>query len=101
MNLQRAAITQAGAATTELVAAPAAGKKIQVWGLTLVQGSTGNAVLKSAATALTGVMPGGNPITPTGPGPILECAAAEALNLVTTTVGAFGELRYAIVDVTA
>lgn len=97
MNLKRAVITQAGAATTELVAAPAAGSKIQVWGYTLVQASGGTAVLKSATTALTGAMPGGAPIVTGGPGPILECAAAEALNLVTTGGAAFGHLQYTVV----
>ena len=97
MQLTRLAITQAGAATTELVAAPAAGKCVEVWGLTLAQAATGTAVLKSATTALTGVMPAPLPAFG-GPGPILRCAAAEALNLVTVNAGAFGELRYKIVD---
>lgn len=101
MHLKRAPITQAGAGTDAIIAAPGAGLKIHVWGFTLVQAS-GTATLKSATTALTGAMPGGlGPISPAGPGPILECAENEALNLVTTAAAAYGEVRYQIVPSTA
>lgn len=101
MHLKRAVITQSGAGTDAIIAAPGAGLKIQVWGYTLVQGS-GSATWKSATTALTGAMPGGvGVISPAGPGPVLECAANEALNLVTATAAAFGHVEYQIVPSTA
>ena len=90
-----AVITQAGAATTELVAAPGAGKHIVVHGYTFTNGS-GTAIFKSGTTALTGAMTAGAiPIVADG-FQLLRCASNEALNITTSAAAAFGHLKYTI-----
>lgn len=93
--MNNAAITQAGAATTELVAAPGAGKQIVVHGY-LFTNASGTAIFKSGTTALTGaITSGGHPVSIEGY-QILRCASNEALNLVTSAAAAFGHLKYTI-----
>ncbi len=90
-----AVITQAGAATTELVAAPGTGKTIVVHGYTFTNAS-GTATFKSATTALTGAMTAAAiPIHADG-FQLLRCASNEALNLVTSGAAAMGHLKYPI-----
>lgn len=90
-----AVITQAGAATTELVAAPGAGKHIVVHGYTFTNAS-GTATFKSATTAISGAMTaGGYPVSADG-FQLMRCASNEALNLVTSAAAAMGHLKYTI-----
>lgn len=99
-----ASFDQGAAATTELVAAPAAGYRIVVHGITIGIGTTGTAQLLSAATALTGAIP----IAASDPKDLLagsdmtlQCAAAEALNLTTVTGAAKGVVFYSTEQVGA
>ncbi len=94
-----AAIAQSGAATTEVVAA-VAGKRIKVVSYQITIASAGSAQWKSATTALSGamVMPTNGALTMTGTAhdPVLETAAGEALNLVSTTAAVTGFVRYCV-----
>jgi hypothetical protein len=83
--------------TTEVVAAPAAGKAIQVVGGLVAASVAGAYTWKSAATAKTGAVP----IAANGahPAPLIRCAAAEALNVTTDATAALeGWIEYVIVD---
>ena len=98
---QRAAIDQAAAGTTAVVAAPGAGYHIEVISYSLSMTPAGTYQWKSATTALTGNMPlGAAPFQAKGDSdnPVLVCAANEALNLVSVTGAADGNLVYQIVS---
>lgn len=102
-SLVNVAVTAAAGATTELVAAPGAGLKIELFGLNVSPDVAGTMVLKSATTALTGTinLAAGTPyqidLNPSVSN--LQCAANEALNVTTVTCALTGWLTYAITAV--
>ncbi len=98
MKYQTAAISGAGAETLAVVAAPGAGKRIEVLGYAFTMAS-GTATWKSATTALSGAMTGTVLVHPSGSGPALVCAANEALNLTTSAAAALGHVTYRVVKV--
>lgn len=95
-----AAVNVPADATTVLVAAPAAGKSIWVYGLVGTGTPAGTIKLIDATpTDHTGVMPvadNGGFVIPEGEHPWVKCAAAKALQIVTATTAFDGILIYAI-----
>lgn len=95
----RAKIDQAAAGTTAVVAAPPAGYHIEVLSYTLSMTPAGTFKWQSGSTDLTGNMPlGAAPFRAGGTEdqPVLVCASAEALNLVTVTGAGDGHIVYTI-----
>lgn len=92
---KRASIDISTATTTEVVAAPGAGKAIVVTNvvLTIISGNT--AVWKSAATALCGAISTPGYVAGDGDNGILQCEDNEALNLTSTSTEAItGHITY-------
>ncbi len=85
----------AGAAQ-EVIAAPAAGHQLWIYGYELHANIGGTYQFLSAATAKTGIMPvaalGG--VARDSSNPIFKCATAEALNLTAVTCAADGIITY-------
>ena len=100
-NNNSAILTQAGAGTDEVIAAPGAGLSIVVHGVDVSQDGGGTLILSSAATALTGAFAthaaAHTLYTIAGASDcVLRCAENEALNVTTATSPAFGVVYYSI-----
>ena len=91
----------ANAAAQELVAAPATGHQLWVYGYELHANIAGSYQFLSAATAKTGIMPVGanGGVAVMSPYPIFKCATAEALNIKSVTCAADGIVQYRDVTV--
>lgn len=105
-TVRTAAISATADGDNEVVAAPAAGKKIRVLGYVLNVNAAGTVQWKSGATVKSGAMEfvdGGGLVAPcvdpTGEVFWFDCGAAEAL-ILTCAVGvdALGHLVYQIVN---
>ena len=100
-RLASSAVIDGAVATTEIVATPAADKKIRVLGWLMTPEGASTMTWKSATTAKSGVMLGatGVPnVAPFNPVGWFDCADGEALNLTVGTAAARGVLSYAIVN---
>lgn len=84
-----------------MVAAPGAGKRVEVVGWVLSLDAIGSFKFQSASTDKTGAIPvlASTPHSVEAGWPFIKCAANEALNLVTVTGKAFGVVAYRIVSV--
>ena len=103
-TLALSAVVTGPVATTEIVAAPGAGKKIRVLGWVLTSAGAATVAWKSATTAKTGVMTGaaGSPMSaPFNPVGWFDCAENEALNLTAGTAAVAGVVSYAVVKIGA
>jgi hypothetical protein len=91
----------ANAAAQELIAAPAAGHQLWIYGYELHANIAGTFQFLSAATAKTGIMPvaalGG--VARDSSNPIFKCGTAEALNIKSVTCAADGIITYRDVTV--
>lgn len=98
-TVSHVAVSQGGAGTTAVVAAPGAGLRVVLHGALLVMDLAGTAKFQSAATDLTGAMSLATS-SPLGVALdsdcVLRCAANEALNLTTATGAAKGVVWYSV-----
>jgi hypothetical protein len=95
-DMTSVAVNEDAGGPNELIAAPAAGHQLWIYGIELHANVQGTMQLLSAATAKTGIMPfgAGGGVARDGAYPIFKCGTAEALNLTTVTCAADGIITY-------
>ena len=95
-SMTSAAVNVDAGAAQELIAAPAAGHQLWIYGYELHANIGGTYQLLSAATAKTGIMPVAalSGVARDSSNPIFKCATAEALNITAVTCAADGIITY-------
>jgi hypothetical protein len=86
-------------ASSDLVAAPGAGRQIVVLGYMLTSDGNGEVTWRSGTTAMSGAMEiiADTPLSDRDPDlGVLRCAANQALNLLPVTAVVNGYVRYAV-----